>query len=102
MLEADLQHRTPDWQQRMAKWEEQVKKSQPTWQVVKPEVDDISTGGQKYVPLPDGSLLASGYAPTKHRAKMTFKTDLPKVTGVRLELLTDPNLPRSGPGRAPD
>ena len=35
-----------------------------------PTVDDISTGGQKYLPMKDGSLLAQGYAPTKHRVKI--------------------------------
>jgi len=99
-IEADLQHRTPDWRERMAQWEAEVTSNQPEWIVVKPEVEDISTGGQKYLPLKDGSFLASGYAPTKHRVKMTIKTDLPAVTAFRLELLNDPNLPLGGPGRS--
>ena len=44
------------------------------WSVVTPHVDEISTGGQKYLPLADGSFLAQGYAPTKHRVKMTVDT----------------------------
>ena len=52
--------RTPDWPERMAAWEESVASDQPEWIVVRPEVDDISTGGQKYLPLPDGSFLAAG------------------------------------------
>src|SRR5262249_43089795 len=54
-IEADLQHRHPDWQKRMAAWEETVKGKQPQWTVVQPEVRDESDGGQKYIPLPDGS-----------------------------------------------
>ncbi|MDQ3650713.1 MAG: PSD1 and planctomycete cytochrome C domain-containing protein [Acidobacteriota bacterium] len=99
-IEADLQHRTSDWQARMAAWEETAKRDQPEWIVVRPTVDDISTGGQKYVPLKDGSLLAQGYAPTKHKAKMTLKTDTQNVSAIRLELLNDPNLPLGGPGRS--
>ena len=99
-IESDLQHRVADWQERMAQWEAKVTSNQPEWVVVKPDVEDISTGGQKYLPLKDGSFLASGYAPTKHRVKLSVKTDLPNITGVRLELLNDPNLPLGGPGRS--
>jgi hypothetical protein len=99
-MEAGLQHRYPDWQARMARWEESVKGNQPEWIILRPEVEEISTGGQKYLPLEDGSFLAQGYAPTKHRVKMTVKTDVQNITAFRLELLTDPNLPLAGPGRS--
>jgi hypothetical protein len=71
------------------------------WTAVEPAVDDISTGGQKYLLQGDNSMLAAGYAPTKHKAQFTFETDLPRVTAVKLELLNDPNLPLGGPGRSP-
>jgi hypothetical protein len=97
-IEADLRHRHPDWQERMAAWEEKVKGDQPPWQVVRPEVDPF--GDQKHYLLPDGSILAQGYAPTKFTTEFTAKTDLKTVTAVRLELLNDPNLPLGGPGRS--
>jgi hypothetical protein len=84
----------------MAKWEDGVRGDQPEWVVIRPEVDVTSTGGQKYLPLEDGSFLAQGYAPTKHNVKLTVKTDLKGITAFRLELLTDPNLPLGGPGRS--
>jgi mono/diheme cytochrome c family protein len=100
-LEEGLEHRTPDWQQRMHAWETQAAAGQTTWTVIRPDVDDISTGGQKYLPMKDGSLLAQGYAPTKHRVKlMTKLVPGQKVTAIRLELLNDPNLPLGGPGRS--
>jgi hypothetical protein len=99
-IEAGLQHRNPDWQQRMSAWEDTVKANQPEWIVVRPEVEDISTGGERYLPLKDGSFLAQGYAPTKHRVKLSIKTDVQNITAFRLELLNDPNLPRRGPGRS--
>lgn len=103
-IEQGLQARMPDWAQRMATWERDARKQneKTKWLVVRPEVDDISTGGQKYLPLEDGSLLEAGYAPTKHTVKLTAKVSLPRITGFRLELLLDPNLPLGGPGRAID
>ena len=99
-IEDELQHGSPDWRERMARWEAQVKDDQPEWIVIRPEVDGISTGGQKYLPQPDGSFLALSYAPTKHTVKMTVRTDVKNITAFRLELLTDPNLPLNGPGRS--
>ena len=99
-IEDGLQHRNPDWQDRMAAWEEQVRANQPEWRVLSRTVDDISTGGERELPMKDGSMLAQGYAPTKHTVEFTAKTDLPRLAAVRLELLNDPNLPIGGPGRS--
>ena len=99
-IEAELKHRHPDWEERMRRWEETVKEDQPDWVVVRPTIEDISTGGQKYLPMEDGSFLALGSAPTKHRVKMTVQTALRNITSFRLELLNDPNLPMGGPGRS--
>src|SRR5579859_3670449 len=98
--EAVLRHTTPDWETRMAKWEESVKNNQPHWIILRPTVEDISTDGERYLPQPDGSFLALGYAPTKHSSKFWVTNDLQNISGFRLELLTDPNLPCDGPGRS--
>ncbi len=99
-LEENLRHTTPDWAAKMARWEQTVKVAESKWTVVTPTVEDISTGGQRYLPQPDGSLLAQGYAPTKHTVKLTATVKAPQITAFRLELLTDPNLPLGGPGRS--
>ncbi len=99
-FEDELRHAHPDWQKQMTQWETQVSHDQPEWTVMRPEVDDISTGGSRYLPQKDGSFLAQGYAPVSHRVKFTAKTDTQNITAFRLELLTDPELPCSGPGRA--
>ena len=101
-IEADLRHRQPDWEKQMADWEAKVAHDQPAWTVVRPEVDDISTGGEKMQFREDDSLLAQGYAPTKHTLKLTAKTDLKDIRAFRLELLNDPDLPQAGPGRSPN
>jgi hypothetical protein len=98
-IETGLQKRTPDWRQRMAQWEDALP-AQPEWRTLDLTVDDISTGGERELPMNDGSMLALGYAPTKHTVKFTAKTDISRIAAVRLELLTDPNLPAGGPGRS--
>ena len=94
-IEAGLQRRTPDWRARMAAWETALP-AEPEWRPLQLAVDDISTDGERELAMKDGSMLAQGYAPTKHTVKFTGKTDLPRITAVRLELLMDPNLPAGG------
>jgi hypothetical protein len=98
-IEDDLKHATPVWEKKLAAWEASVPK--PTdWVIARPTVEDISTGGERYLPQKDGSFLALGYAPTSHGVKMIWETDLKNISAFRLELMNDPNLPRGGPGRS--
>jgi cytochrome c553 len=97
-VEDELRHKAPDWRARMHAWEETVRDDQPDWTVAKPTNLDGS-GGQKNYLLPDGSVLAAGYSPSKETSVYTFAVD-GTVTALRLELLTDPSLPRGGPGRS--
>jgi mono/diheme cytochrome c family protein len=99
-IEGTLKRHNNDWAQRMAAWEESIRSNQPSWIVLKPTVDDISTGGERYLPMQDSSFLELGYAPTHHKVELTAKTDVRRITAFRLELLTDPELPRGGPGRS--
>jgi hypothetical protein len=99
-IEAEIQHRHPDWDGRMAAWEQQVSASQTAWAILRPEIEEESTGGEKNHLMEDGSFLVQGYAPTKHTVNMSVKTELSSITAFRLELLNDPNLPLGGPGRS--
>ena len=99
-IEEGLRHRTPDWEQRMAKWEADVTKNQPEWITIQPFIEDITSGGQKFARLPDGSLLAQGYAVGKAGPHFWLTNDLQNITAFRIELLTDANLPANGPGRS--
>jgi mono/diheme cytochrome c family protein len=99
-IEGDLQHKHADWAERMAKWEDEVKEDQPKWTIIQPVVEDISTGGQRYLTNADGSFLAQGYKPTKHTVKMEITVPDTNITAFRLELLNDPELPLNGPGRS--
>ena len=63
-------------------------------------MDDNSTGGTKFVRMNDGGYLLQLYASPKIRLNLTARTDVQNITAVRLELLTDLNLPLGGPGRS--
>ena len=99
-IESELRQATPDWQAQMARWEDSLTTNQCDWITLRPTVEDLSTGGQRYLPQSDGSFLALGYAPTKHTAKFFLTNELQNISGFQLELLTDPNLPCDGPGRS--
>ena len=99
-IEEKLRNNRPNWQKQMADWEASVAHNQPEWTVLRPEVDDISTSGSRYLPQPDGSFLALGFAPSFHKVKFTAKTTESNITAFRVEALSDPNLPSGGPGRS--
>jgi mono/diheme cytochrome c family protein len=99
--EAKLREETPDWQERMDRWEDAWRAgAKADWKVFQPEIDKNTTGGERYMPLPDGSFLAGGYQPTKSTANIAWKTNVQGITGFRIEMLRDPNLPAQGPGRS--
>ena len=97
--EMALQQAHPDWSRRMSAWEDALKsEARPDWQIL--GIANAGDNSQRYTELKDQSLLAQGYAPTKLDAIFNCTTPLGGVTAFRLELLNDPNLPASGPGRS--
>ena len=58
-----------------------------------------STNKAVLTPQPDRSIIVSGNA-DKTIYTVTAKTSLNNITGIRLEALSDPNLPSKGPGLA--
>ena len=99
-LELELQKTQPQWREQLNVWAAEIAQQTNPWSIVRPELD--SSGGQKHYLLSDGSVLAQGYAPTKHTTVFDCNAELKTLTGFRLELLLDPNLPHGGPGRAVD
>ena len=97
-IEEGLRADNADWQDRMATWEDRVRNDQPEWTTLQPQ--PIDSGGQKYFLQDDGSILAAGYGPTKHTTEFTADITGPEIRALRLELMTDPNLPCGGPGRS--
>ena len=72
--------------------------SKSGWQIL--QLENAGDNGQRYIDMGDGSILAQGYAPTKYSTTLRGETDMRNLTGFRLELLNDPNLPCNGPGRS--
>ncbi len=98
-VESAMKAQLSDWRARMAKWETEVAGKQPSWTVLR-DMELITDNNQRYYPQSDGSLLASGWAPTKFTATFQVTNSLPDISAFRLELFTDPNLPANGPGRS--
>ena len=93
-----LKTASPDWQRQMGNWQRDVLERRPEWQVLVPTGRPFE--GQKFRPLPDGSIISESYAPTKSLSTFTLTTNLEGVTAFRLEALTHPQLPHNGPGRS--
>ena len=97
-IEADLQHRAPDWETRLAAWETSVRGHQPEWQPL--AIEHVGDNDQRYYDQKDLSKLAAGYAPTKLTSTWRATNHLASLGAFRLDLLNDPNLPCRGPGRS--
>jgi mono/diheme cytochrome c family protein len=100
-IEAELMAKTTDLANRMSEWEKGMNYDEHQWTVLK-DADIFASFGVKFDKLPDGSFLAKGDNSTANNYKITARTQSKNITGYRLQVLTDPNLPRSGPGRAND
>ncbi|MDB5340220.1 MAG: Protein of unknown function (DUF1553)/Protein of unknown function (DUF1549)/Planctomycete [Planctomycetaceae bacterium] len=79
-------------------WEARIKSAISPWTILSPETMK-SEQGSILTKQPDGSYLASGARPEKDVYVLTASIDLPRVTGLRLELLLDDSLAHKGPGR---
>jgi mono/diheme cytochrome c family protein len=100
-LEEDLITKTPDLSQRLAEWESKQQYDDGQWTPLK-DGEIFAAFGVKFDRLEDGSFLTIGDNSTSNNYKITARTKLKNITGFRIEFMTDANLPRGGPGRAPD
>lgn len=72
---------------------------EPGWVTL--DISHIKSNGKTvFAKQPDGSYLASGDNEVHDQYRITAKSSLDKITGLRLEALADPSLPHHGPGRA--
>jgi mono/diheme cytochrome c family protein len=100
-IEDDLIAGDADLPRRMAAWEERAKAGAGEWTVLE-DASIFASFGVKFDRLEDGSFLPKGDNSTFNTYVVKARTHLKNITGFRLELMTDPNLPRGGPGRAND
>jgi hypothetical protein len=100
-LQATLKADTPALARAQDVWEQEMRvESSTAWQVLTPK-RVAADGGVTLTPQPDGSILASGPNPGEAAYTIEANTLLPSITAVRLEALSDPSLPKGGPGRDP-
>ncbi len=97
-LEDELMAGAPDLKDRMAAWERKMAYDESQWTPLM-ETEIHAIFGVKFERLPDGSFLARGDNATSNNYQIKARTKLKNITGFRIEFLTDPNLPRTGPGR---
>jgi hypothetical protein len=87
---------------RQPQWEADLKSQVPPQWTPLEIVNAVSRGGANLTKQKDGSILASGKNPSPELYTITAKANLNGITGIRLEVLPDPSLPKNGPGRAPN
>ncbi|MBP6819937.1 MAG: PSD1 domain-containing protein [Acidobacteria bacterium] len=97
-LENELVAATPDLKDRIAEWEKKMAYDESQWAPLM-DTDIHAIYGVKFEKLPDGSFLARGDNATGNNYQIKARTTLKNITGFRVEFLTSPNLPRTGPGR---
>ena len=82
-----------------AKWEASLTDPEAGWTVLD-VVEAKSRGGATLDVRPDGSVVATGERAKTDVYTVVARTDLRKITGLRIEALPDESLPDKGPGRS--
>ncbi len=100
-VRAVLNTQTPELDAAQEKWEIGMKGADAIWTAVQPSHLE-SLGGAALKLLDDQSVLASGKNPEADTYIVQAKTNLAKITGIRLEVMNDASLPHGGPGRDPE
>ena len=97
-LDRELKRVTPAVREAQERWEESIRSADRAWTPLAPRTV-AATNGVVLNTLSDGSVMASGANPPFTSYTVTADTTLRGITGLRLETLPDPSLPRGGPGR---
>ncbi|MEZ6057120.1 MAG: DUF1553 domain-containing protein [Planctomycetaceae bacterium] len=87
--------------EKLAKWEASVSQGGTVWTPLDPE-NLKSNLGVKFTKESDLSVWVTGPNNKQGNYTLEAKTELANVTGIKLELLSDPRLPSNGPGRSPN
>lgn len=84
-------------------WEAELKKpaAAPVEFVPVELLEAKSSAGAEIKLLSDGSYLVTGKNPDVDKITIKAKSDLPRITGFRVETLPHPSLGGNGPGRTP-
>ena len=99
-LQKVLDTQTPPLDAAQKSWEAEMRGADQRWTTLLPDHYE-SVGGAAMTRLPDGSILAAGKNPQADTYVVVARSDK-LITGVRIEVLGDPSLPKGGPGRDPE
>ena len=99
-LDQELKADTPEVRLAQTQWIRSMRAAQAAWTPLAPD-EARATGGVVLKTLADGSVLASGANAASTSYAVTAHTTLQTITGLRIEALPDPSLPKGGPGRDP-
>lgn len=98
-LERELEEHQKGNQEPYRDWIAKLAANQEAdWQVQTP-VKFETTGAETFEIQDDGSVLLSGTIPDKVEYVLTFDASVLPLTAIRLEALTDDQIPGQGPGR---
>jgi hypothetical protein len=97
-IDQELKTVTPAVREAQERWEESMRTAHAAWTPLTP-LKAAATNGVVLKIQPDGSVLASGPNPQLTSYTFTAETTMKGITGVQLEAIPDPSLPKSGPGR---
>ncbi len=97
-IERQMKQDMPDWRSGMSAWEDSVRDHQSNWEILNIK-NSSGSNSERYYTQSDGSILAQGYAPSRNTSKFAVEVPHKHMRAIQLEMLTDPNLPASGPGR---
>ena len=87
---------------KQAKWEQEQLAQKPTpWTVLEP-TNMVATSKAKLSKNSDNSIFSESKGENAESYRISAETKLKKLTGIRLEVLTDAKLPKNGPGRGPE
>ncbi|MEX2309763.1 MAG: PSD1 and planctomycete cytochrome C domain-containing protein [Pirellulales bacterium] len=85
-------------QDEVSAWDEQYLTQDAQWQILDP-IEARSANGAVLKKLDDLSLISTGPCPDKDVYTITAQVSLETIASLRLEVMSDPSLPQSGPGR---
>jgi len=106
---SQIEQRLKQAQQNLTAYDAQKKKSLPPkeqndgkpidWKVLS-ELEATSKAGATIIKQDDHSYLVSGSNGNTDEYSLRFSSQVEKITAVKIETLTHPSLPETGPGRA--
>jgi mono/diheme cytochrome c family protein len=98
-IDQGIRQSSPGVEEKYQAWQrEMLDLPRTEWHAL--ELYQLGDSGQKYLNLPDLSVINQGYANTRGAEVFSTSTELPVIRSARLEVMNDPYLPMSGPGRS--